>query len=347
MTLLFLSITFAVTVSALCSLFEAVLYAVPVSHIESMAQAGKRSGLILRELRRDVDRPIAAILSLNTIANTAGAAVAGAAAVNVFGETWIGLFTAFFTFTILLCSEVVPKTIGVVHSRSLAPIIALPLLGLVRLMSPLIWLIRFATRLVRKKPEDASVTTDELIMMARIGMQAGTLSADEASAIENVLSLKSRRVRDIMTPRTVVFARNADETVESLRAAVASWPHGKVPVFDTDLDDVIGLVYRREVLRAVAEGQLEKRLLDLMNPIDFVEETQHLDVLLKHFLETRLHLFVVVGEFGGTVGVVTLEDVLEELLGREIVDKFDRAVDMRALARERRDAVVRKTVGQD
>jgi len=340
----------AISISAMCSLFEAVLYSVPVGHIETMAESGRKSGKILRSLRERVDRPIAAILSLNTIANTAGATIAGAAALRVFGADNVVWFSVSFTLMILVFSEVIPKTIGVIHARSLASPIARPLLALVWIFRPLIWFTGQLTRLMARGGSESDVSVEEITIMAQLGLKAGTLDAGEAAVIENILSLENRDVRDIMTPRTVVTSLSATQTVGKLKEDSAelanSFNHSRVPVYDKDADDVVGMVLRREVLTAMAEGQWERRLEEFMRPIDFVAETLSVNRLLQRLLETRQHLVLVIDEYGGLAGLVTLEDVLEEILGIEIVDEFDPAIDMRELAHRRRQESLRGRTGR-
>ena len=338
MMVLALTVFLVVTVSALCSLFEAVLYAVPVSHIESLAHEGHRSGRILKRLRSQVDRPIAAILSLNTIANTAGAAVAGALVAAKIGESWVAYFSGLLTFAILILSEVIPKTAGVVYSRRLAGIIARPLLLVVWLMTPLIWICGLATRLVSRHQAEKGVSEEELIVMARVGLKAGSIEAHEAEVIQNVLSLQSRKAADIMTPSTVIFSLPASLSLETARQTPGMLEHSRIPVFDKDPDDVVGLIHRREVL--ASQAGKDATVADLMGPVHFVPTTLTLDRLLRIFLEKRQHLLIVVGEFGELAGVVTLEDVLEEILGLEIMDEFDRVADLRTLAHERRQTLL-------
>ena len=338
MMVLALTVLLVVVISALCSLFEAVLYAVPVSHIESLAQGGYRSGRILQRLRSEVDRPIAAILSLNTIANTAGAAVAGALVASNLGESWVAYFSGLLTFAILIFSEVIPKTAGVVYSRPLAGIIARPLLVGVWLMTPLIWICRLATRLVSKQDSEKVVSEEDLIIMARLGLQTGSIEAHEAEVIQNVLSLQSRKAAHIMTPSTVVFSLPASLSLDRARQTPGMLEHSRIPVFEKDPDDVVGLIHRRELLASPA-GK-EATVGSLMGPVHFVPTTLTLDRLLRIFLERRQHLMIVVGEFGDVAGVVTLEDVLEEILGREIMDEFDRVADLRTLAHKRRQALL-------
>lgn len=326
----------AIIISAMCSLFEAVLYSVPISHIEATVQAGKSSGRILKGLRKDVDRPISAILSLNTIANTAGAVIAGSAVAAVFGHKWVGYFSAFFTLSILLFSEVIPKTVGVVYSKQLAPLIARPLRWLVWLFTPMVWLCRFATRLVAREKIIQTVSAEEIVVMAELGRLSGQIQPDEEKVIQNILSLKNKTAKDIMTPRTVIFSLSEHLTLEEARGKAGMWPHSRIPVYDETPEDIVGVVQRREVLSALASDKHQLRLSNVMKSVHFCPESITLDRLLVEFLERRQHLFVVIDEFGGLAGVVTLEDVLEEILGREIVDESDQVVDMRELARRRK-----------
>lgn len=333
---LIVAVAAAVLISAMCSLFEAVLYSVPIGYIETLANTESKAGRILQRLRENVDRPIAAILSLNTIANTAGAAVAGSAAARVFGEAWIGYFSAAFTLVILMFSEVIPKTAGVVYSRPLASIIARPLALLVWFFQPLIWTCGRVTQVVSRGHKPEHVSEDEILGLARIGRQTGVIDANQAEAIENILSLEKKSVRDIMTPRTVAVMLSAATTVEKLRQKKKVLDYSRVPLYDKDTEDVVGMVNRRDVLTAMADDRGELRLEEMMRPVDFVAESVSLDRVLRMFMERRQHLMMVLDEFGGLAGLVTLEDVLEEILGQEIVDEFDQVADLRELARQRR-----------
>ncbi len=312
MTELVVATSAAIILSAMCSLFEAVLYSVPQSQIEQMAQAGQRSGRLLKRMRAKVDKPISAILSLNTLANTAGAAVAGAAAARLWGSESLPMFSGAFTLAILIFSEVIPKTAGVVYSRSLAARIAVPLRVLVWLFGPLVWLCRVATQLIPRPEAQATVSEEELLVMAKIGLQAGSIDEDEAAVIHNILGLERKTARQIMTPRTVLFALQAEATVEQARAERGVVAHTRIPIYAQSVDDIVGVVHRREILGAAAEGRLGQTMEQLMRPAQFVINTTPLDRLLRQFLERKQHLFVVLDEYGGTAGIVTLEDVLEE-----------------------------------
>ncbi|MFP6644174.1 MAG: hemolysin family protein [Candidatus Latescibacterota bacterium] len=342
---LVVAVGLAVSISAMCSLFEAVLYSVPVGYIEALAESGRTSGRILKALRDRVDRPIAAILSLNTIANTAGAAIAGAAAVKVFGDDRLVWFSVFFTLAILVLSEVIPKTLGVVYARPLASPVARPLLALVWIFRPIIWFTSQLTALMTRGSAQPDVSVEEITVLAKLGLQAGTLDAGKAAVIENILSLDERDVRDIMTPRTVMSSLSASLTLGELKDSqklAGVFDHSRVPVFDKDADDVVGMVLRRDVLTAMAEDKFDRRLEEFMRPVDFIAETLSVNRLLRRLLETGQHLVLVIDEYGGLAGLVTLEDVLEEILGIEIVDEFDPAVDMRELAHRRRQQSMEK-----
>jgi CBS domain containing-hemolysin-like protein len=213
--------------------------------------------------------------------------------------------------------------------------------GLVVVFTPLIAVCRLLTRTISNRQTYHAVSGDELIILAKLGHRAGTLDADEAHAIQNILSLKRKTAKEVMTPRTVVFSLNEDQTVKEALGTGPVWRYSRVPVYADDFEDIVGIVLRGEALESLAEGRLDTRLSELMRPVHFVLETASLDRILEMFLERRQHLFVVVDEYGGFSGILTLEDVLEEILGKEIVDELDQVTDMRALARKRRKEVLK------
>ncbi|NCC23606.1 MAG: HlyC/CorC family transporter [Deltaproteobacteria bacterium] len=337
MTPLLVVVFLTLFISFLCSLAEAVLYSVSLSHLETLKNSGRKSGRIFFELRRNVDRPITAILTLNTLSHTAGAAVSGAMAVEFFGHEHLFLFSLIFTAFILFFSEILPKVMGVTYNRKLAIILARPLQWLVILSIPVIWISRFLISFMHKHQAEHTVSEEDLLAQISLTHKAGHIDPREALSMRNILSLDKKIVRDVMTPRMVIFSLPANITVFQARADKSVWPNSRIPVYDDeDPEDIVGLVYRREVLEALANDENDKTLSDLMKPVRFVIETLTLDKLLVDFLESRQHLFVVLDEYGGVAGVVTLEDVLEEILGNEIVDETDEFVDMRELARKRR-----------
>ncbi len=321
-----------VGVSAICSLAEAVLYSVSWTKIESLKKEGKYSGELLEKLRVNVDRPITAILTLNTVANTAGAAIAGAVAVKVFGSESLWIFSVCFTALILVFSEILPKTAGVVFSRSLAPVLAYPLSFLVRLFAPLIWILRLLVRLVGSKKEQLA-SEEDLLAYITLSQRIGAIKDSEALSMSNILFMDKKTVKDVMTPRTVIFSLPANMSVLEAKGE-RLWLHSRIPVYDANNpDDIVGIVFRRQMLEALAEDRDDELLSSLMRPVEFVLENLSLDRVLRRFLDLRTHLFVVLDEYGGLAGVVSLEDVLEEILGREIVDETDQIVDMREYAR--------------
>jgi CBS domain containing-hemolysin-like protein len=339
---LILAVGLAVLISALCSVAEAVLYSIPWSSIEHLRKEGKASGKLLYELRLNVQKPITAILTLNTIANTAGAAVAGASAARIFGPDALVWFSALFTVLILLFSEILPKTLGVMYARKLGPVIAKPLKALVIVMLPAIAVLGLLARLVERKKKGPHASEEDILAMVSLTRRAGSIKPFEETFIQNVLLLDTKTVHEIMTPRTVVFSLPASMSVGKAVKGNTP-PHSRIPVFDhDDPEDVVGIAMRRDILEAAANDRHETTLAELMKPVRFIQETLTLDKLLITFLESQTHLFVVLDEYGGLAGIVSLEDVLEEILGKEIVDETDEVVDMRALARQRRKALTTK-----
>jgi CBS domain containing-hemolysin-like protein len=338
---LVVAISLTLVAAAFCSVGEAVLYSVPLSHIEQIRKQGRKSGQILLDLRRDVEKPITALLTLNTVAETAGASVAGAYWVALFGQDSLGWFAACYTISVVAFAEILPKTVGVVFARPLAPFLAAPLRGLVVAFTPLTWVGGLLARLVLKRRRGPEATEDDIRAIVSLTRKAGVIKRFEELSIRNILALDTRRVEEIMTPRTVVFSLPAEMSLIEAFDSRETWPHSRIPVHAADdPEDIVGIVYRREVFEALADDRDTLKLSDLMRPVRFVLETQTLDKLLLELLESRVHLYVVLDEYGGMAGVVTLEDVMEEILGREIVEETDQVADMRELARLRRDQAV-------
>jgi CBS domain containing-hemolysin-like protein len=332
---LIISVGLAVMISAFCSLFEAVLYVVPPSHVETLVNSGKRSGKVFRDLRSDVEKPISAILSLNTIAHTVGAAFAGAAASSVFGHEWLLYFSIVFTLLILVFSEVLPKTAGVVYGRSIVSLVAHPLKWLVWVMTPATWLTGFITRVISKGKSQEDITAEELRAMVRLTLRTGGIRPYQERAINSILTLQQKVVKDVMTPRTVIFSLSEHLTVGQAVRVQTNWEHSRFPVYDEDQEHVVGIVHTKELFIALARDKKDMRLSELMQPVHFVVETAPLNRILLEFLELRQHLFVVLDEYGGLAGIISLEDILEEILGREIIDESDAVADKRELARMR------------
>jgi len=345
---LILSVSLAILISSYCSLAEAVLYSVPWSYIESLRKSGKKSGELLYKLRRDVDEPITAILTLNTVAHTVGAAVAGAAAAKVFGENSVFVFSIVFTLLILILSEIIPKTIGVLYNRFFSVFLAASLRMLVFLFYPVIISTSFIVTILGKNRARGPDTSEEdLRSLASLTRKTGVLKQFEEHYIHNILALDTKMVREVMTPRTVIFSLPEEKTVSEVWDGQNIWPYSRVPVYENDdPEEVIGIVYRREVLEALAEGKGDLQLRELMKPAHFTLETLTLDRVLIKFLGSRLHLAIVLDEYGGLSGLISLEDILEEILGREIIDETDQVANMRELALQRKHNVLKNTSGK-
>ena len=330
----------------MCSIFEAVLYSISLSHIEILVQSGKKSGKVLKGLKSDIQKPITAILTLNTIANTMGAAIAGAYAAMLLGEKHLALFSAIFTLAILLFSEILPKTAGVVYCRELAPWIALPVKWLVTILTPIIWICRAVTRLVTKHGKETHISAEEIQAIAAISRKSGEIDPEQEKVITNILELENKNVRQIMTPRTVTFSLSEHLTVAEAQELKQQWDrHSRVPVYDNDQDDIVGIVLRKDVFSSVADGREHRKLSVMMNPVHFVPESAPLQKVMMEFFKFRQHLFVVVDEYGGFTGVISLEDIIEEIIGHEIMDESDQTKDMRQLARSKRKTLTRRLTG--
>jgi CBS domain containing-hemolysin-like protein len=305
-----------------------------------MIQKNSRTGMIFKNLRTDVQRPITAILVLNTIANTAGASIAGSYALLVLGHEWLGLFSAMFTLSILIFSEIVPKTVGVVYSKALCPLVAYPLRGLVWFMAPAIWFCSHITGVITRAKKPDLISPEELKVMATLSLKSGGIKPFQKSVIDNILTLDKKTVKDVMTPRTVIFSMSEHLTLEEASRMSKVWEHSRFPVYDKDREDIVGIVLTKELFISLAQGKGNMLLTDLMRPAHFVVETARLNKVLMEFIESRQKLFVVLDEYGGIAGIITLEDILEEILGREIVDESDQVVDKRELARKRRKDLI-------
>jgi magnesium and cobalt exporter, CNNM family len=336
------AIVFAtLVISFFCSISEAALYSIPPERVESLRNSGLRGGRLLARLRDNVDEPISAILTLNTIANTVGSTVAGALVRQASGSLALGVFSAIFTMAILFCAEVIPKTLGVAYSRRLAPILAFPINGFIIALWPLVKLTQLATRFIRPRSIADAHSEEDLLSAARLSYKYGKILPDELMWLDNVLHLNDVAAKDIMTPRSVISFVNSDLILRDVKSNFASWNHSRIPVVvDGNLDEPVGIVMRRVVMEEIIRDRLDIKVSDLMKPAHFVPESMRGNTLLNEFILRREHLFLVVDEHGGTEGLVTLEDVIESLLGQQIVDEFDRHADMQEFARKK--AVQRK-----
>jgi CBS domain containing-hemolysin-like protein len=334
MLLLISYVLVALILSFLCSIAEAVMLSVTMPHIVLMEQKQKASGAILRHLKSDVGRPLAAILTLNTIAHTVGAAGAGAQAAVVFGDAYVGIASAVLTLLILIFSEIIPKTLGARYWRELAPITAHGLRMLIWLLYPFVKLSELLTGSLPHGPTLSGFNRSEFAAMADLSTGEGQLAQQELMILKNLLLLRVTQVKHAMTPRTVVFSLPETMRVEEYFHRHDSSPFSRIPVYSEHPDQINGFVLRSDLLLAQARGNSANLLKTYLRPITPVPETLSLALVFDKFLQLRTHILLVIDEYGGVKGVLTLEDVLETLLGMEIVDERDKTVDMQQLARK-------------
>ncbi len=333
MTLLILYVLIALVFSFFCSISEAVILSVSKPYIAALEKRGKRAGKTLRKLKDNVNRPLAAILTLNTIAHTVGAAGAGAQAATVFGSQYLGAASAILTLLILIFSEIIPKTLGARYWRSMATFFAPLLRYLVWVLYPFVLLSEALTRGMANTTELKGFSREEFAAMADLGAQEGELEAKESRILKNLFRFRSSTIRNIMTPRTVVFALQQETTVDEFMERHQQTPFSRIPIYNQDRDDITGFVLKDEILLAHARDQKDAGLKDFSREIKAVSAENSLSQLFEFLLDNKEHIALVLDEYGGMEGIVTLEDVVETLLGLEIVDEADRTVDMQALAR--------------
>jgi len=333
---LLLAVGIVIVLSAACSLAEAALYAVRMPYIRQLVQSGDKAGLRLDALKRNIERPITAILVINTAANTAGAAVAGAQAREVFGEASVVWFSAGFTLAVLFLSEILPKILGVAYSRAVATSLSGPLTVAILLLYPLVRLIQRAARLLQRDAREPAATEQDVEHFAALSAEEGSILPVEAELIRNVLKLNQVMARDIMTPRRGVIGLPATLQVGDVAKQASRWPIARIPIHTGSgeaADDWCGVLLRRDVLARLAADEFTTALRALARPLDFVADDTPGHVLLNEFVRRRRHMFGVRDVAGHMVGGVTLEDVLESLIGAEIVDESDTDVDLREAAR--------------
>jgi CBS domain containing-hemolysin-like protein len=332
---LILFILLALGVSFLCSILEAALLSTSPSHIEQLARQGRRAGRLMRHLKNDVDRPISAILTLNTVAHTVGAAGAGAQAARIFGSTYTGIISALLTLAILVLSEIIPKTLGAVYWRTLTPFTAYTTEALTRALLPVVWILERITAVIRGGRSGATITRGDIAVLAKVGSEEGTLGEEEGRVMNNMLSLQGVSVDTIMTPRTVVTAFPRKTTVAEVLERYKTIPYSRLPVYEDTIDTITGYVLRAAVLEAAAADRHETKLKELEKPIGRISEANSVTDALRALVQKQQQIVVVQDEYGGTAGIITMEDVFESLLGLEILDETDVVQDLQVLARER------------
>lgn len=335
MTLLITYLLIAIGVSFLCSILEAVLFSVTPGFVVSQLALKPRRAKRLQEVKENLDESISSILILNTFAHTMGAAGVGAQAVKIFGAQWETLIAFLLTLAILYISEIIPKTLGARYWKQLALPAAQVITLLIKILFPLVWLSAKLTTLFSRGEQKGAISRDELAAMARLGARHGTLGPQESELMENMLNLKHTRTQEILTPRTVVCALDASFSVGKALAELSEVSFTRLPVYESNLDNILGMVLRPTIHEVEREGGEERALSEFVIPLQRVSGELPVLRLLDLFIKRREHMFLVEDGYGQTAGIVTLEDAVETLLGREIMDESDTVEDMQELARSK------------
>jgi len=346
-TLLITFFLISIVVSFLCSLWEAALLSITPSYAQVKLKEGSRIGQQLQSFKENIDRPLAAILTLNTIAHTVGAIGVGAQAAQIWAEanpmvTSVAV-PAIMTLGILILSEIIPKTIGANHWQKLAPFMVNSLLVIIFLLYPLVWLTQFITRALKKDKSQSVFSRSEFLAMAEIGVEEGHVEPQQSEVIENLLLLHTVQAKDIMTPRPVVKTASEEMTIQDFFEGNKELPFSRIPLYERDSrEDISGYFLKDKLHTSLLQGMASEPLKSIRREIIIIHETFSVPDLFKLFLEKREHIALVVDEFGGMAGIITTEDVIETLLGTEIIDEADHTVDMQALSREKWEQRVRK-----
>ena len=329
--------------SALCSGTETALLSIPLLRVKQLAQThGSPAALALLAIRQHVSRPVASVVILNNIFNIVGSIVVGRIAASLFDNTGLGLFSAALTFAIILLAEILPKTIGERYAERIALMVAIPVRGITFVFTPLIWLLEHITAPLTKGSRRPITDESEIKLLTILGYQEGLIEDDEVEMIDRVFRLNDLKSADIMTPRVAITFIPGEAILREVQDEIIRSQHTRILVIGEDLDHVIGVALKAELLTALVQGKGDVQVKALMRQVHYVPDTERTDRLIKTFQSLREHLMVVVDEYGGVSGVVTLEDTLEVLTG-EIVDETDRNVDLQAFARQRRKRILRRS----
>ncbi len=326
-------VVFSIGISALCSLMEAALFAVPKAHAKYLADKGSKTGQLIYGFKENLSPPISAILILNTISHTIGAAVAGALVAKHYGDESVVYFSIVFTIAMLYLSEIIPKQIGAMSARSVSLMIAWPLHFLVLLCSPFIYFTDKVAKLFKKGGDEPSFSEQEFLSLTEIGTSEGVLDHLEGSVIQNIIGFDRLLVKDVLTPRVVVFRLSNEQSLSEVKQDLLDWTFSRVPLFSEGDEEVIDTyVTQRDIYRALIQGEDKKCLKDLARPLTTVSELMRADKVMLEMFEKREAICSVVDEHGAFAGLITLEDLVEKLVGKEIVDEYDLVSDLRDYA---------------
>ena len=336
---LLIVVIFVISGSALCSGIEAALFSVSTLKVRQLAQTKNPSAVALLAIRENMNRPFATIVVINNVFNIVGSIVTGSIAREVLGNNLLGLFSGVLTFLIIICAEIIPKTVGERYAETISLFIAIPLAALTLIFTPLVWVLENITAPFTRGKKQPTTNKAEIMLLADIAHQEGIIERDEAQMIQRVFQLNELTAADLMTPRTILTYLRGDLTLAEAKADIISSQHTRIIVINETIDEVIGVALKQNLLTAMVEGRKTQKIGTLTRKVGFVPETIRADRLMRNFLEAREHLAVVVDEYGNVSGVITLEDVLEVITG-EIVDETDKTIDLQAIARKKRERML-------
>lgn len=334
MIIFLLLIIFVVLGSAFFSGLEAALFAISQSKVELLNKKKVRGATSLYKIKENMSRPITVIVIFNNIFNIVGSIYVGVVAANLFGTVYLGAVSALLTFLIIVFGEILPKTLGQNNADRISIAFAPFLLFLTKILSPVVWVFeKITSNFIRAK---SIISEEEIQMMSHLGSMEGSIEKDERQMIENVFMLNDLTARDIMTPRTVMHTYQKDMKLNDIKVDLYDEAFSRIPVVGNDIDDIVGIVYRVELISALAKDEHNRKVSEFLKEAVFVDERMRVDHLLPLFQRKRTHIAIVKSEFGGTSGLVTLEDALEELVG-EIIDESDDIIDHREEARRQHE----------
>ena len=335
MALLLIFLLGTLVISFLCSILESVLMSTPLSFITMKKEQGYRLADKFLDYKTDTEKPLAAILSLNTIANTIGAAGVGRQASILFGSTGFGIISAITTLLILFFAEIVPKTIGTSYFKNLMGFTTRMISFLIVIMYPLVLLVGLIGRKLSKDEDEASVSREEVTAMANIGVEEGVIDSDENKVIQNIMKLDNVQAYEAMTPRIVVMTAQENMTLKNFYKNDQYLHYSRIPVYGDSPEYITGYILLSDALEGLADDEFDKRLKELKRPISYFKEEESLSTVWEELLKKREQMALIIDEYGCFQGIVTLEDIIETILGLEIIDENDQAIDMQQFARER------------
>jgi CBS domain containing-hemolysin-like protein len=335
MTLLFVYLFIALFTSFICSILEAVLLSTPLSFLKAKVEQGDSDAITFIKLKEDIDKPLSAILSLNTVAHTVGAAGVGAQATIVFGEAYFGVVSAVLTILILVLTEIIPKTLGANYSRELMGIAAKSINIMIFITYPLVLISAVLTKMLSRSEKELTTSREEISALASIGTEEGIFGEKENKIIQNLIKLKGIKISEIMTPRIVVVVANEEMTLQEFLNNKDFLHFSRIPIYEGNRDNITGYIFRELVFEKLAEDQFDLKLKDIRRDIVTFPKITTLFDAWEELLHNKEQISLISDEYGGMDGIATLEDIIETLLGFEIVDEKDKVEDMQQYAMER------------